>query len=104
MDKLAMVDREGVRGKGPAFTPRAAGGGRIRALGGVVTARKGGARRETFTVRRVSHGIGVERAFPLHSPRVERIDVVRPGEARRGQPLLPPGGGGGGGRGQGQRC
>ena len=49
----------------------------------MVSARKGGGRRETFTVRRVSHGIGVERTFPLHSPRVERIDVVRRGKARR---------------------
>jgi len=93
MDKLAMVDREGLRSKVPAFTPgdtvrvhiKVTEGGRerIQAFEGVVIARKGGGRRETFTVRRVSHGIGVERAFPLHSPRVERIDVVRRGKARR---------------------
>ena len=88
-----MVDREGLRSKVPVFTPgdtvrvhiKVTEGGRerIQAFEGVVIARKGGGRRETFTVRRVSHGIGVERAFPLHSPRVERIDVVRRGKARR---------------------
>jgi len=93
MDKLAVVDREGLRSKVPVFTPgdtvrvhiKVTEGGRerIQAFEGVVIARKGGGRRETFTVRRVSHGIGVERAFPLHSPRVERIDVVRRGKARR---------------------
>src|SRR3970040_1133503 len=93
MDKLAVVDREGLRSKVPVFTPgdtvrvhiKVTEGGRerIQAFEGVVIARKGGARGETSTVRRVSHGIGVERAFPLHSPRVERIDVVRRGKARR---------------------
>src|SRR3970282_12445 len=83
MDKLAMVDREGLRAKVPAFTPGDTVRVHIKAFEGVVIARKGGGRRETFTVRRVSHGIGVERTFPLHSPRVERIDVVRRGKARR---------------------
>src|SRR3972149_6842805 len=93
MDKLAVVDRGGLRSKVPVFTPgdtvrvhiKVTEGGRerIQAFEGVVIARKGGGRRETFTVRRVSHGIGVERAFPLHSPRVELIDVVRRGKARR---------------------
>ena len=93
MDKLAIVDREGLRGTLPDFTPgdtvrvhiKVTEGGRerIQAFEGVVIARKGGGRRETFTVRRVSHGIGVERTFPLHSPRVERIDLVRRGKARR---------------------
>jgi large subunit ribosomal protein L19 len=50
---------------------------------GVVIARKGGSSRETFTVRKISYGLGVERIFPLHSPMIDKIDVVRAGRVRR---------------------
>jgi large subunit ribosomal protein L19 len=56
---------------------------RIQVFEGVVIARKGGSNRETFTVRKISYGMGVERIFPLHSPMVEKIDVVREGLVRR---------------------
>jgi len=56
---------------------------RIQAYEGVVIAKKGTSVRETFTVRRVSFGIGVERTFPLHSPRIEKVVVVRKGKVRR---------------------
>ena len=56
---------------------------RIQAYEGVVIAKKGSSIRETFTVRRVSFGIGVERTFPLHSPRIDNIIVVRKGKVRR---------------------
>ena len=56
---------------------------RLQAFEGVVIARRNGSIRETFTVRRVSYGIGVERTFPLHSPRVDRIEVIRRGKVRR---------------------
>ena len=56
---------------------------RIQAYEGVVIAKKGSSVRETFTVRRVSFGIGVERTFPLHSPRIEKVIVVRKGKVRR---------------------
>ncbi len=56
---------------------------RIQAFEGVVIARKGGSSRETFTVRRVSYGIGVERVFPLHSPRIDSIQIVKQGKVRR---------------------
>ena len=46
-------------------------------------ARSGGSSRETFTVRRISYGIGVERTFPVHSPRVDKIEVIRRGVVRR---------------------
>ena len=56
---------------------------RIQAFEGVCIARKGGGASETFTVRKVSAGIGVERVFPLHSPMIESIKVVRRGRVRR---------------------
>ncbi len=56
---------------------------RLQAFAGTVIAKRNGGVRETFTVRRVSYGIGVERTFPLHSPRVDRIEVVRRGKVRR---------------------
>lgn len=56
---------------------------RVQAFEGVVLGRRGGGLRETFTVRRVSHGVGVERIFPLHSPRLDRVEVVRRGRVRR---------------------
>jgi large subunit ribosomal protein L19 len=56
---------------------------RLQAYEGVVIARRNGSCRETFTVRRPSYGVGVERTFPLHSPRVDSITVTRKGKVRR---------------------
>ena len=56
---------------------------RLQAFEGVVIARRNGSVRETFTVRRTSYGVGVERTFPVHSPRVYHIVVVRRGKVRR---------------------
>ena len=56
---------------------------RLQAFEGIIIAKKNGSVRETFTVRRVSFGIGIERTFPLHSPRIDRIEVVRHGKVRR---------------------
>jgi len=56
---------------------------RIQVFEGTVIARHGGSVRETFTVRRISYGVGVERIFPVHSPRIERIEVMRRGRVRR---------------------
>ena len=56
---------------------------RLQAFEGTVMAKRNGSIRETFTVRRVSYGIGVERTFPYHSPRIGRIEVVRHGVVRR---------------------
>ena len=55
----------------------------LQAFEGTVIARRNGSCRETFTVRRVSYGIGVERTFPLHSSRVDHIEVIRRGKVRR---------------------
>ncbi len=56
---------------------------RVQAFDGVVVARKGSGISETFTVRKISFGIGVERIFPVHSPRVESIEVLKHGKVRR---------------------
>ena len=56
---------------------------RLQAFEGTVIAKRNGSSRETFTVRRVSYGIGVERTFPLHSPRVDHIEIIRRGKVRR---------------------
>ncbi len=56
---------------------------RLQAFEGVVIARKNGSIRETFTVRRLSFGVGVERTFPFHSPKIDNIDIVRNGKVRR---------------------
>ena len=56
---------------------------RLQAFEGTVIAKRNGSCRETFTVRRVSCGIGVERTFPLHSPRVDHIEIIRRGKVRR---------------------
>jgi len=56
---------------------------RLQAFEGVVIAKRHGSISETFTVRRLSFGIGVERTFPLHSPKVAKIEVIRKGKVRR---------------------
>ena len=56
---------------------------RLQGFEGVVIARKNGGIRETFTVRKISYGVGVERTFPMHSPKIDHIDIVRSGQVRR---------------------
>ena len=56
---------------------------RVQVFEGVVLKRQGGSNRETFTVRKTSNGVGVEKTWPLHSPHVDKIEVVRKGKVRR---------------------
>ncbi|MHB0885267.1 MAG: 50S ribosomal protein L19 [Bacillota bacterium] len=93
MDLIKLVEQENMRQDIPTFNPgdtvrvqvKVVEGGRERtqAYEGIVIARSGGGARETFTVRRISYGVGVERTFPLHSPRVAKIEVIRHGSVRR---------------------
>ena len=93
MDIIRILEQEQLRTDIPAFRPgdtvrvqvKVVEGTRerLQAFEGLVIARSGGNSRETFTVRRISYGIGVERTFPVHSPRVDKIEVVRRGVVRR---------------------
>ena len=56
---------------------------RIQVFEGVVIKKQNGGSRETFTLRKISYGVGVERTFPRHSPRIEKVEVVRTGKVRR---------------------
>jgi large subunit ribosomal protein L19 len=93
MDYIRMIDEEQMRKDLPDFRPgdtvrvhvRIVEGTRerVQIFEGLVIAKKGSGIRETFTVRRVVGGVGVERTFPLHSPRLEKIEVARRGVVRR---------------------
>ncbi|MBV9648000.1 MAG: 50S ribosomal protein L19 [Candidatus Eremiobacteraeota bacterium] len=93
MNVIDLIEREQERSNIPGFRPgdtvkvysRVVEGGkeRVQMFEGVVTVRKGGSSGESITVRRVAHGVGVEKSFLLHSPRIERIEVARRGIVRR---------------------
>ena len=93
MNTLDSVEAAFLRDDIPDFNPgdnvrvqvrvAEAGRERIQAYDGVVIARNGGGLSETFTVRKVSFGVGVERIFPLHAPIIQSIEVTRRGDVRR---------------------
>jgi large subunit ribosomal protein L19 len=93
MQTLASIDASSLRSDVPTFRPgdtvkvhvRVVEGNRerIQVFQGVVIRRQGGGVRETFTVRKVSFGVGVERTFPVHSPIVDHIELVTRGDVRR---------------------
>ena len=93
MNTLDALDADSLRNDIPDFRPgdsvkvhvRVVEGNRsrIQVFQGVVIRRQGGGIRETFTVRKVSFGVGVERTFPVHTPVVEKIEVVTRGDVRR---------------------
>ncbi len=93
MNRVDLVEKPRLREDLPDFAPgdtvrvhvrvAEAGRERIQVFQGVVISRKGGGLRETFAVRKVSFGVGVERTFPLHSPTISKIEVVSRGRVRR---------------------
>ena len=93
MNPIEAIEREQLQGNLPDFKPgdtvrvhvKVVEGEkeRIQVFQGVVIRKSRGANRAMFTVRKVSYGVGVERTFPLHSPRVDRIEVVTRGQVRR---------------------
>ena len=93
MNIIEILEKEQLRSDIPKFAPgdtvrvhaRIVEGTRerIQVFEGVVIARQGSGVRETFTVRKISFGIGVERTFPLHSPKIARLEIVRHGDVHR---------------------
>ncbi|MDT4958447.1 MAG: large subunit ribosomal protein [Pseudonocardiales bacterium] len=93
MNTLDMLDTESLRTDVPDFRPgdtlkvhvRVIEGtrSRVQVFQGAVIRRQGGGLRETFTVRKISFGVGVERTFPVHTPIIEKIEVVTRGDVRR---------------------
>ncbi|MFO7951893.1 MAG: 50S ribosomal protein L19 [Bacillota bacterium] len=93
MDLVKEVEKRNMKENVPYFTPgdtvrvhvKVIEGKRERtqAFEGVVISRRGSKARETFTVRRVSFGIGIERIFPIHSPSIDKIEVIKKGKASR---------------------
>lgn len=93
MNALEMISSSSIKAEAPKFDIgdtvkvhvkiKEGDKSRIQIFEGTVIAKKHGGVNETFTVRRVAHGCGIERVFPLHSPVVEKVDVVRHGKVRR---------------------
>lgn len=93
MNVIEIINREQQKADVPEFRPgdtvkvysKVVEGGkeRVQMFEGVVTVRKGGGAAESITVRRISHGVGVEKSFLLHSPRVDKIEVSKRGVVRR---------------------
>ena len=93
MNLIDILEQEQVKKDVVAFAPGdtvrvhvkivESGRERVQIFEGAVIRRRGGGLNETFTVRRMSHGVGVERTFPLNTPKIEKIEVVRRGRVRR---------------------
>jgi large subunit ribosomal protein L19 len=95
MNKIELLQREQMRMDLPDFIPgdtvkvhvkiKEGEKERIQAFQGVVISKRRGATSATFTVRKVSYGVGVERIFPMHSPAIDRVEVITRGRVRRGK-------------------
>lgn len=95
MDALKLIAQDSLKAEVPVFNVgdtvrvhvriKEGERERIQVFEGTVIARQHGGVSETFTVRRVAHGVGIERVFPLHSPTVDKVEVIRKGRVRRGK-------------------
>ena len=93
MNRLDAIDSKSLRSDIPTFRPGdelkvhvkviEGNKSRVQVFQGVVISRSGAGVRESFTIRKISYGVGVERTFPVHTPIIEKIEVVRKGESRR---------------------
>ncbi|WP_099203933.1 50S ribosomal protein L19 [Scatolibacter rhodanostii] len=93
MDAMKLISQDSLKSELPTFSVgdtvrvsvniREGERERVQLFEGTVIARKGSGVSETFTVRRVSYGVGVERVFPIHSPNIKGVDVIRHGRVRR---------------------
>ena len=93
MNLIQKIEAEQLKSDVPHFAPgdtvrvhqviQESGKERVQIFEGVVIGRRGSGSRETFTVRKVSYNIGVERGYPLHSPRIQKIEVKQRGQVRR---------------------
>ena len=93
MDALKLISNDSLKAEAPVLNIgdtvrvhvkiKEGDKSRIQIFEGTIIAKKDGGINETFTVRRVAHGCGIERVFPLHSPVVEKVDVIRSGKVRR---------------------
>jgi len=93
MNIIDNIEKEQMRDDIPEFSPgdtvklmvKVVEGGkeRLQLFEGIVIRRQGSTNRETFTVRKISHGVGVERTFPVHSPNIAKFNIVRRGDVRR---------------------
>ena len=93
MDAIKLISQDSLKAEAPQFNIgdtvrvdvniREGERERIQQFEGTVIARKGSGVSETFTVRRMSHGVGVERVFPVHSPNVDKVELIRKGRVRR---------------------
>jgi large subunit ribosomal protein L19 len=95
MNKIELLEREQMRMDLPDFIPgdtvkvhvkiKEGEKERLQAFQGVVISKRSGTTKATFTVRKVSYGVGVERIFPTHSPSIDRVEVITRGRVRRGK-------------------
>ena len=95
MNVIEMLENEQMRADMPAFKPgdtvkvhariREGEKERVQVFQGVVIRKRNGRTGSTFTVRKISYGVGVERVFPLHSPAIDKIEIVSRGKVRRGR-------------------
>ena len=95
MNKLELIEREQMRMDLPDFIPgdtvkvhvkiKEGEKERIQAFQGVVISKRKGTMGASFTVRKVSYGVGVERIFPMHSPAIDRVEIITRGRVRRGK-------------------
>ena len=83
MDIIKKIEQENMKAEKPEFNVGDTVKVHVRVIEGVVLKKQHGGVKDTFTVRKISSGVGVERTFPVHSPKIEKVEVTRRGKVRR---------------------